>query len=713
MPPQSSAATAAADAAAQQALDRVLTTLLSELSRTLGSAADPDESLLNLGADSIVLFQIARWIHKRFGVSIPVNLFFQELSTVRQVAEFISARARPEALAGIEEALAGIEREPTITAVVPAVTTAAAEAVIGAATTPPRDTVEYFLQVHERVMGEAFSLLSGTQPSPVVDTQVSETPPIRHEPSIPEALAHELSPHKRAKDQRVGNSQDAFVAFRAEEVNLAGIIPPGGAYVREIAREFTARTAGSQRRAAEEREHVADMLHIPTLLDGLRATRYPIVLDRSQGCRVWDIDGNEYVDLAMGFGVNLFGHGESFIEDAITAQLRIGMQLAGQSRLIAEVGELLSELTGKQRTVFCNTGSEAVMIALRLARAVTGRQLVVIFAGSYHGSADPVLARAEMGGAFGDSTPLAPGVPDEISSQVLVLPYGEEAALEVIAERADEIAAVLVEPVQSRRPGFAPIEFLRRLRKQTETAEIALIFDEVITGFRFHPGGCQAMFGIEADITTYGKVLGGGLPIGVVAGCPRFLDAIDGGAWAFDDKPYPASIRTFFSGTFCKHPLALAAARAVLQELKDRGPVLQEELNSRTADMATRLNKMFGDAGVPIQVAHFGSLFRFEFPGQPAISELVELFYLRLLTHGLYVWYGRNCFLSTAHNAADVDAIVVAVARSVRDLIGHGLFPDASAEALTNHVPAQDLSELVRVERDSIEISSESQVCDD
>jgi glutamate-1-semialdehyde aminotransferase/acyl carrier protein len=683
----------------------VLTTLVSELSRKLGSPADPDESLLDLGADSIVLFQIARWIRNRFGVSIPVNLFFQEFSTLRQVAGFISARARPEALAGIE-------REPTITTVVPAVTTAAAEAVMST-TTSPRDTVEYFLLVHERVMGEAFSLLSGTQPSPVVVTQVSETPPIRHEPSMPEVLARELAPHKHANDQRVGNSQDTFVAFRPEELNRAGITPPGGAYAREVAREFTARTAGSQRRAVEEREHVADMLHVPTLLDSLRATRYPIVLDRSQGSRVWDVDDNEYIDLAMGFGVNLFGHGESFIQDAITAQLRIGMQLAGQSRLIAEVGQLLSELTAKQRAVFCNTGSEAVMIALRLARAVTGRRFVVIFAGSYHGSADPVLARAEMGGALGDSTPLAPGVPDEISSQVLVLPYGDEAALEVIEERADEIAAVLVEPVQSRRPGFTPIEFLRRLRKQTETADIALIFDEVITGFRSHPGGCQAMFGIEADITTYGKVLGGGLPIGVVAGCPKFLDAIDGGAWAFDDKPYPASIRTFFSGTFCKHPLALAAARAVLQELKDRGPVLQEELNSRTADMATRLNNMFGDAGVPIQVAHFGSLFRFEFPGQPALSELVELFYLRLLTHGLYVWYGRNCFLSTAHNAADIDAIVVAVARSVRDLIGHGLFPDASAGALADHVPAQALPELVPVERDIIEMAGDVQVCDD
>jgi glutamate-1-semialdehyde aminotransferase/acyl carrier protein len=701
--------------AAHKARDQVLATLVGELSQKLGSAVDPDESFLDLGADSVILFQTTDWVNKRFGVSIPMNLLFQQFNTLRQVAELISAEAPPEALAELD-------REPADTALVRAPAPAPAEAVIDAIT-PSGDTAEYFLQVHERVMSQAFSLLSGAPQSPAVVTQVPETPPVRREPSMSEPPPRELSARKPAKDRRAGDARGAFVAFRAEELDRAGTIPPGGAYVREVVREFTARTTGSQRIAAEERERVGDMLHAPTPLEGLRAARYPIVLDRSLGSRVWDVDGNEYVDLAMGFGVNLFGHGEPFIQEAITAQLRTGMQLGGHSPLVVEVAELLCELTASQRAVFCNTGSEAVMVALRLARAVTGRRLVVIFEGSYHGSADPVLARAEMGGALGDSEPLAPGTPDEIRSQVLVLPYGEDAALDTIKERAGEIAAVLVEPVQSRHPGFVPLEFLRRLREQTETAGIALILDEVITGFRSHLGGFQAMFGIKADITTYGKVLGGGLPVGVVAGRKKFIDAMDGGAWEFGGTTYPTSVRTFFTGTFCKHPLALAASRAVLQELKGRGPALQAELNSLTADMATRLNNMFDDAGVPIRIAHFGSLFRFEFPGQPGISELVELFYLRLLTHGLHLWFGRNCFLSAAHSAADIDAIVAAVGRSVRDMIGHGLFPGASAEAIADHATERPIGasddasagtfpEPVPVHREGIDNTGELQVCD-
>jgi glutamate-1-semialdehyde aminotransferase/acyl carrier protein len=696
--PTSMIATAGAAASwapeAHLAADRVLTTLVGELSEKLGSTVDPDESFLNLGADSVVLFQITSWVNKRFGVELPMNLLFQQFNTLRRVAELIAVEAPPEALAEPEpEPIPEPEATGVALVRLAAPAPAPAQAAMGAVT-PSGDAAEYFLQVHERVMSQAFALISGAPPVPAEVTPEPATAAARQQPPASEPPARELStrdareqaadhpakPAKPVTPRRAVSTRNAFVAFRAEDINRAGTIPPGGAYVREAVQEFTARTAASQAIAAGERKWVGDMLHAPIPLEGLRAARYPVVLDRSQGSRVWDVDGNEYVDLAMGFGVNLFGHGEPFIQDAITAQLRTGMQLGGHSPLVAEVAQLLCELTGNERAVFCNTGSEAVMVALRLARAVTGRRLIVIFEGSYHGSADPVLARAEMGGALGESAPLAPGTPEEIRSQVLVLPYGEDASLDVIRERAGEIAAVLVEPVQSRHPGFLPLEFLRRLREQTAAAGIALILDEVITGFRSHPGGFQARFGIKADITIYGKVIGGGLPVGVVAGRKKFIDPLDGGAWEFDGTTYPTSVRTFFTGTFCKHPLALAASKAVLQELASRGSALQEELNSLTADLAARLNSMFNDAGVPIKIVYFGSLFRFEFPGQPGISELVELFYLRLLTHGLHLWFGRNCFLSTAHSAADIDAIVEAVGRSVHDMIGHGLFPGASAD---------------------------------
>src|SRR5262249_18287205 len=153
---------------------------------------------------------------------------------------------------------------------------------------------------------------------------------------------------------------------------------------------------------------------------------------------------------------------------------------------------------------------------------------------------------------------------------------------EIIEQHAGSLAAVLVEPVQSRRPGLHPGDFLRRLRELTARTGVPLIFDEMITGFRIHPGGAQAHFGVEADIPTYGKLIGGGMPLGVVACRGGFLDRIDGGAWRYGDDSLPSVERTFYAGTFCKHPLAMAAARAVLAELVARGPALQEELNSTT-----------------------------------------------------------------------------------------------------------------------------------
>ena len=193
---------------------------------------------------------------------------------------------------------------------------------------------------------------------------------------------------------------------------------------------------------------------------------------------------------------------------------------------------------------------------------------------------------------------------------ILVLNYGSPRSLEILKEQAHQLAAVLVEPVQSRRPDFQPKEFLQRVREITERSGAGLIFDEVITGFRIHPGGAQAWFGIEADLATYGKVIGGGLPIGAVAGRKRFMDGIDGGMWAYGDLTYPEARTTFYSGTFCKHPLAMSAARAVLTRLKTEGSELLDSLNRRSTELAGILNgdfekEAFADPGSP----KFGSLF--------------------------------------------------------------------------------------------------------
>ena len=356
------------------------------------------------------------------------------------------------------------------------------------------------------------------------------------------------------------------------------------AHAARLAERYNARTAGSKRHKANSHAVLADVRSAAGYRAGLPAAQrdawlavkemgYPIVGARSSGARIWDVDGNEYVDYTMGFGVHLFGHGAPFLVEAIEEQLRRGAQIGPQSERATEAAELIRELTGVERLTFCATGTEAVMTALRLARARVGRPRVAAFAGSYHGSYDGVLP----------VIPLTLGVPAAVESDLVVLEYGNPRSLERIEKLAPELSAVLVEPVQSRRPELQPREFLHALREITARHGVALIFDEVLVGFRIAQGGAQAHFGVQADLVTYGKIVGGGLPVGVVAGRADYLDGIDGGAWSFHDASAPRADSVWFAGTFNKNPLAMAAAVAALQRLRSEGPGLQERLNQRTA----------------------------------------------------------------------------------------------------------------------------------
>ena len=226
----------------------------------------------------------------------------------------------------------------------------------------------------------------------------------------------------------------------------------------------------------------------------LKEILYPIVAERSKGSRFWDVDGNEYLDLAMGYGVNFLGHNPDIVSDSIKKQLEDGYQLGPQFHLTGAVVQLIRDLTGVDRVAFANTGTEAIMGAVRIARTVTHRKKIIIFSGSYHGWYDGVLVTP-----VGEHTvPAFRGINPGMVEDVVMLHYGDESALQKIREFGDSVAAVLVEPVQSRRPGFQPREFLHALREVTTEIGAALIFDEIITGFRIHPGGAQAHFDVKA-----------------------------------------------------------------------------------------------------------------------------------------------------------------------------------------------------------------------
>jgi len=451
---------------------------------------------------------------------------------------------------------------------------------------------------------------------------------------------------------------------------------------------YTTRTAGSKAYAAASRLALADNRASLNFRQATKELMYPVVGARSDGSRLWDVDGNEYVDFTMGFGAHFFGHRPPFVVAAVEAQMARGFGLGPQSDLAGPAAALFRELTGMERVTFCNTGSEAVMTAMRIARTVTGRDRVVFFEGSYHGCFDGTLACATGAAPGAPSRPIAPGTPRGMVDDVTVLKYGDPAALEWLEANGREVAAVLVEAVQNRDPEFHPREFVHALRGLTRRTGTALVFDEMITGLRLGPRGAQAWYGVDADMATYGKVIGGGFPMGVVAGTARMMDAIDGGQWSFGDDSFPAADQTFFAGTFCKHPVAMAAAHAVLVHLKERGEALYDEVHARAARLVAGLRAVLADERVPVRIIHAASLFRFVFTES---ADYADLLFYHMILRGIYIWEGRACFLSTAHTDADCERMVEALRESIHALREGGFLPEKSGGGEPAAAPALKL----------------------
>ena len=395
----------------------------------------------------------------------------------------------------------------------------------------------------------------------------------------------------------------------------------------------------------------------------LKEFQFPVVGSSADKAAITDVDGNTYIDLTMGFGVQLFGHRAPFIEAAIRQQLNEGLHLGPQAKKAASVATLITEVTGHERVAFCNTGTEAIMTALRLARAKTGRTLVAQFSGAYHGHFDPTLC---LGDGKGASHPLSPGTPISFTENTLLLDYADPVrTMETLVEYKDVLAAVLVEPIQSRNPGLQPVELLQNIQDFCTKEKIVLIFDEVLTGFRVSQSGVQGILQIKPDLTCYGKIAGGGLPIGIVAGSADSMAFLDKGSWVPGLTEPDLSVDSiFFAGTFNKNPLTMAAAEAVMLHLKAHGGSIQSELNELTKRWVSRLNDEISGICAGVRIDYFSSFFRFI--GFPAV------FYYALLEKGVYIWEGRTCFLSSAHTTEDLQIVRQAILEVVTDLVDAG-----------------------------------------
>ena len=468
----------------------------------------------------------------------------------------------------------------------------------------------------------------------------------------------------------------SFGPFRPiDRSDAPALTPRQRQHLDTLTARYTARTTASKRLAQEHRPHFADPRSVSGFRPFWKELVYPIVVERSSGSKLWDIDGREYIDFTMGYGTNLLGHSPKFVTDAIAAQLERGIEIGPQSPLAGEVARLLCEFSGMERAAFCNTGSEAVLAAVRVARTVTGRDRIATCSG-YHGINDEFLVRAKTIDGQRRSVAIAPGIPDHVAREVLAVDYGTPESLEILRAHAHELAAVLVEPVQSRNPDLQPRAFLHELRKITREAGVALVFDEVITGLRCHPGGAQAWFDVRADLVTYGKIIGGGMPIGALCGKAAYLDALDGGAWNFGDSSRPEAGVTFFAGTYVRHPLAMAASRAVLTHLKAEGTALSQRLNERTAQLVAELSAFLRENDAPIHIESFGSMFIIKFSADFSYGGLL-FFHLR--EKGIHAWDNRLLFLSTAHTEDDLAAFVRAFRESVAEMQTGGFLPARNA----------------------------------
>ncbi|GAB1268194.1 hypothetical protein NBRC116493_14470 [Aurantivibrio infirmus] len=442
--------------------------------------------------------------------------------------------------------------------------------------------------------------------------------------------------------------------------------------LNKLITDYTKKTGKSKELIQLHRPHFAD----PRTISGFNSTWkeiiYPIVTDRSKGSRMWDIDGNEYIDVQSGFGSVLFGQNPDFIREALVKQLESGPQVGPQSKFAGEVAEKVCEITGMDRVTFCNTGSEAVLAAMRVSRTVTGNNKIVIFNGDYHGIFDDVVARSANGNNKILTLPAAPGIPKESLSNTVVLEFGDPSSFDVINSIGGDIAAILVEPVQSRKPSLQPKEFLKQLRAWTEEHSVPLIFDEVITGMRIHPRGAQGWYGIDADMVTYGKIIGGGMPAGLLAGRKQYMDALDGGMWQYGDESVPEVGVTFFAGTFVRHPLMIAAANAVVEELKRGGEKLYTDLNSKADRMAASLNSYYESKGVPLYIQNCGSMMVIEFLAK---LEYNPLFFYRLRLEGIFLLDAGSFFLNLSHTDDDIDKLIAGFKAATEFMLEYDFFP--------------------------------------
>ncbi|MGE5508815.1 MAG: glutamate-1-semialdehyde 2,1-aminomutase [Chitinophagales bacterium] len=422
----------------------------------------------------------------------------------------------------------------------------------------------------------------------------------------------------------------------------------------------------SERLFGEAREVIPGGVNSP-----VRAFRavggQPVFIDRAKGAYLWDVDGNRYVDYVGSWGPMILGHAHPAVTAALHEAVDGGTSFGAPTEREVRLAELVRETFPSMELVrMVNSGTEATMSALRVARAFTRRNKIIKFAGCYHGHADSLLIRAGSG-ALTMGVPDSPGVTPGAAADTIVLPFNDLGAVEhALSQAGAEVAATIVEPVVGNM-GCVPPEpgFLEGLRSLTERHGVVLIFDEVMTGFRVAHGGAQALFGIKPDLTCLGKIIGGGLPVGAYGGRRDIMSLVS-----------PAG-PVYQAGTLSGNPLAMAAGLSTLQLLKNDPPY--ERLERLAGRLCAGLAQAAAAAGVPVRVNRVGSMFTFFFTSQP-VTDLDSAtasdtrafghFFRGMLRRGVYLPPSQfeAAFLSAAHTEEDLDFTLAAAREALAEV---------------------------------------------
>jgi len=392
----------------------------------------------------------------------------------------------------------------------------------------------------------------------------------------------------------------------------------------------------------------------------------PVFIARGRGAYVWDVDGNRYIDVLGSWGPLILGHAHPHVVEAVTRAARDGTSFGAPTKRETRLAETIcGAMPTVERIRFVNSGTEATLSALRLARAATGRPAVLKFAGCYHGHVDALLVQAGSGGMT-FAAPSSPGIPEGVTRDTLVARYNDAAGVaEMVEAHGDRLAAVIVEPVAGNM-GVVPPEsgFLEALRTLCDRHGIVLIFDEVMTGFRVAWGGAQGLAGVRPDLTTLGKIIGGGMPVGAYGGRRDLMDQMS------PDGP------VYQAGTLSGNPLAMACGLATLELLAE--PQVYERLDSGGAQLARGLEASAREHGVQATVNRAGSMLSMFFTGGPVRDDVsvaasdtdaYARFFRGMLNRGITMAPSQfeAMFVSLAHGQDEMDAIVDAASETLKE----------------------------------------------